>query len=65
MGALLIIEEALTNTTRVPSIMAMVVLLIHGGQIQNNKAAEPIDQMARNSFDARNFFIRFDVSIVL
>jgi hypothetical protein len=41
--------------------MAMVVLLMHGGQIQYNKAAKPIDQMARNSLDARNFFIRFNI----
>lgn len=64
MGALLIIEDALTNTTKVPSTMEMVVLLMHGGQIQYNKAAKPIDHMARNSFDAKNFFIRFDLLIV-
>ena len=37
--------------------MAMVVLLIQGGQIQYNKAAKPNDQIARNSFDETNFFI--------
>ena len=57
IGALLIIGDALTNITKVPSTIAIVVLLIHGGQIQYNNAAKPNDQIALNSFVDRNFFI--------
>jgi hypothetical protein len=63
IGALLIIGDAFTNITKVPSTIATVVLLIHEGQIQYNNAAKPNDQMARNSFVDKNFFIVYKVEV--